>query len=150
MARHPVALLDVNVLVALFFADHVHHDFAHDWFEDHHRHGWATCPITANGFVRVACRQTVDGDPVRPAMAVDLLRRFTADKRHEWWPDAVSLLDTGQFSPAHIRGHAQITDVYLLGLAVARGGCLATFDRSIPLDAVPNARPSHLTVIGGA
>ena len=49
-----------------------------------------------------------------------------------------------------MRGHAQVTDVYLLGLAVAHGGTLATFDRSIPLGAVSGARPSHLTVIGPA
>ena len=48
-----VALLDVNLLVALFDPDHIHHDLAHDWFEDHHRSGWATCPVTENGFVRV-------------------------------------------------------------------------------------------------
>ena len=150
MAKPPVALLDVNVLVALFFADHVHHDFAHDWFEDHQAHGWATCPHTVNGFVRVACRQTIDGDPVRPAVAVDLLRRFTAHTQHTWWPDAISLLDERRFVPAHMRGQAQITDVYLLGLAVAHGGTLATFDRSIPLGAVSGARPSHLTVIGPA
>ena len=97
MAKLPVSLLDVNVLVALFFADHVHHDFAHDWFEDHQAHGWATCPHTVNGFVRVACRQTIDGDPVRPAVAVDLLRRFTAHTQHTWWPDSISLVDVSAF-----------------------------------------------------
>jgi predicted nucleic acid-binding protein len=60
-----IALLDINVLVALFDADHVHHDFAHDWFTDHHERGWATCPITENGFIRVVSNPKYQPDAVR-------------------------------------------------------------------------------------
>ena len=145
-----VALLDVNLLVALFFADHVHHDLAHDWFEDHRRHGWATCPITENGFVRVACRQPSADGPLRPEVAVELLARFRRDRAHHSWTDAVSLTDDTLFASQFIRGHAHVTDVYLLGLAQRMGGCLATFDRSIPREAVRGAARGTLQVIAAA
>ncbi len=141
------ALLDVNLLVALFFADHVHHDLAHDWFEQHCEHGWATCPITVNGFVRVACRQIVDEEPIRPDTAVELISRFCRDGKHHAWTDTVSLTDASLFAPQFMRGHAQITDIYLLALAMKMGGYLATLDRSIPLAAVRGASTNHLAVI---
>ena len=75
-----VSLLDVNVLVALFFPDHVHHDLAHDWFADHRHEGWATCPLTENGFVRVACQQPSDDALVRPVDVIAHLARFCRDK----------------------------------------------------------------------
>jgi hypothetical protein len=145
MAR--VALLDVNVLVALFFPEHVHHDLAHDWFADHHRQGWATCPVTENGFVRVACQQPSGDGIVRPADVLDHVRRFCAEKHHHDWTDAVSLKDAAIFAPQYIRGHRQITDVYLLGLAREMGGRLATFDSTIPLQAVRGATRDLLHVI---
>lgn len=147
MTTPRVALLDVNVLVALFFPDHVHHDLAHDWFADHRRLGWATCPLTENGLVRVACQQPSDETILRPTDVVEALRRFCADKQHRAWTDSVSLTDASLFAPEFIRGAAQITDVYLLGLAKTRGGCLATFDRGIPLKSVRGAQASHLHVI---
>ena len=145
MAR--VALLDVNVLVALFFPEHVHHDLAHDWFADHQSHGWATCPVTENGFVRVACQQQSGDGVLRPTDVLALVRRFFASKGHHAWPDAVSLTDETLFAPDSIRGHRQITDVYLLGLAKKMGGRLATFDRTIPLKAVRGATADLLQVI---
>jgi toxin-antitoxin system PIN domain toxin len=150
MTPRRIALLDVNVLVALFFADHVHHDLAHDWFEDHRRDGWATCPVTENGFVRVACRQTSSDGPLRPSAAIKLLTRFCTDSAHHTWTDDVSLTDASLFAPQFIRGHGQITDVYLLGLAKRNGGYLATFDRSIPVEAVRGASRKTLAVISAA
>lgn len=142
-----VALLDVNVLVALFFPDHVHHELAHDWFADHRHHGWATCPLTENGFIRVACQQPAGDGLLRPTDGVDHLRRFCASKGHRSWQDAVSLQDASLFAPQFIRGHGQITDVYLLGLARKMGGRLVTFDRDIPLKAVRGATAETLQVI---
>lgn len=140
------ALLDVNVLVALFSPDHIHHEIAHDWFADHRARGWATCPLTENGFVRVLSSPSV-GSVLRPADLLARLRKFTADNGHVFWPDAVSLADTTLFDPAFVRGHRQITDVYLLGLAKKMGGLLATFDRTVPLGAVAGATRHHLAVI---
>jgi toxin-antitoxin system PIN domain toxin len=142
-----VALLDVNVLIALFTPEHVHHEIAHDWFADHDANGWATCAVTENGFIRVITQLPhADGD-LRPEAAVEHLRRFRASKTHHFWPGRVSLTDSRVFKTAYIRSHRQITDVYLLGLAVAMGGCLATFDGSIPLKAVIGAKADHLQVI---
>ena len=143
----PVALLDVNLLVALFFPDHVHHDLAHDWFGEHVHLGWATCPISENGFVRVACQQPLDGGMLRPVDMLDRLRRLCATPHHHHWTDEVSLRDTSLFAPSFIRGHRQITHVYLLGLAKKMGGRLATFDRTIPLTAVRGAIPDLLQII---
>lgn len=148
MTPRGIALLDVNVLVALFFANHVHHDLAHDWFEDHGRGGWATCPVTENGFVRVACRQPASTGPLRPSAVIKLLARFCSDSAHHTWTDDVSLTDTSLFAPQFVRGHGQITDVYLLGLAKRHGGHLATFDRSIPLEAVRGASSKTVAIIG--
>ena len=150
MSRKRVALLDVNVLVALFDADHIHHDLAHDWFADNRRGGWATCPLTENGLIRVVTAPRY-GTPIgsTPAM-VDRLRKFRSSGDHEFWPDALSVTDETVFSAALIRGHRQLTDVYLLGLARKRGGRLATFDRSIPLGAVVGAGPDALAVIAPA
>lgn len=142
-----VALLDVNVLVALFDPDHVHHDLAHDWFADQKAEGWSTCPVTENGFVRVLTNPSYASPPNRPAEVVASLQAFRLSGGHHFWPDAASLADRSIFNPAYIRGHRQVTDIYLLGLAKLTGGRLATFDRTIPLAAVKGAAKSTLLVI---
>lgn len=147
MAAARVSLLDVNVLVALFFPDHVHHELAHDWFADHRDQGWATCPLTENGFIRVACQQPSDEVLVRPADVIEHLERFRRDKLHRSWTESVSLADAAVFAPQFIRGHQQLTDVYLLGLAKKMGGRLATFDRTIPVKAVRGSTADLLHVI---
>lgn len=143
----PVALLDVNVLVALADADHVHHDLAHDWFADEGGRAWATCPLTENGFVRVLSNPAYRGADLRPDALAALLARFRASGGHHAWTDVVSLSDETLFNLAFVRGHAQLTDVYLLGLATRMGGRLATFDRTIPLQAVTGATREALRVI---
>jgi len=143
----PVALLDINLLVALFDPDHIHHDLAHDWFEDHHEHGWATCAVTQNGFVRVLANPAYGATTTRPQELIARLAQFCATRHHVFWTDAVSLADKRVFNPSMIRGHRQVTDVYLLGLAKKMGGCLATFDRTIPIGAVAGATRSTLAVV---
>lgn len=145
MAR--VSLLDVNVLVALVSPDHVHHEIAHNWFDDHRDGGWATCPLTENGFVRVVSQLSAGDAAMRPSVVLDHLRRFCADRRHTFWPDAVSLADAAVFDPSMIRGPRQLTDIYLLGLAHKMNGCLVTFDATIPLKAVVGAARGQLSVI---
>lgn len=140
------ALLDVNVLVALFEPDHIHHDVAHDWFADHRAAGWATCPLTENGFIRVLSQTRSDASE-RPATLLERLAKFCASGHHQFWRDEVSLRDAGLFVPSFLVGSRQITDIYLLGLARSLNGTLATFDRSIPLGAVHGATREHLTVI---
>lgn len=142
-----VALLDVNLLVALFDPDHVHHDLAHDWFADGRASGWATCPITENGFVRVLSHPAYGASTARVVELVDRLRSFCGSGHHRFWSETVSLIDTKLFAPSFVRGYRQLTDVYLLGLACKMGGCLATFDRTIPLAAVKGATRDTLQVI---
>jgi uncharacterized protein len=140
------ALLDVNVLIALFNDTHVHHEVAHDWFDDHRARGWGTCAITENGFLRILSNPAADVETDRATLFASL-RKFCRSGHHEFWPDAVSLRDEGLFDSSVIVSAHQLTDVYLLGLAVSRGGVLATFDGSIPVRAVKGATEEHLAVI---
>jgi toxin-antitoxin system PIN domain toxin len=142
-----VALLDVNVLVALFSPQHTHHEVAHDWFANNQATGWATCSITQNGFVRVLASPASDVGTIRPAELVARLRQFCSDKHHVFWPESVSLTDPTIFNPALIRGHRQVSDIYLLGLAKKMGGYLATLDGGIPLGAVVGATRKTIAVI---
>jgi toxin-antitoxin system PIN domain toxin len=144
------ALLDVNVLVALFDADHVHHDLAHDWFADNRSEGWATCAVTENGLIRILANPRYGSPVAGIPLMVERLRKFRASGGHQFWSDDVSLADTSIFAPAPIKGHRQITDVYLLGLAVKKRGRLATFDRTIPLSAVSGATRTVLEILGPA
>jgi toxin-antitoxin system PIN domain toxin len=145
-----VALLDVNVLVALFQPEHVHHDLAHDWFAEHRQDGWATCPITEAGLVRLLANPRFHPGGIGVATVVDRLRRLQADRAHEWWEANISLADPTLFKPTSIRGHRQVTDVYLAGLAHSRGGKLVTFDGAVLWSAVAGARPSLIEVLSEA
>ena len=142
-----ISLLDVNVLVALFDRAHIHHDAAHLWFGDHRDHGWATCPLTENGLVRVISNPGYPGRRTTVTDAVERLRTFTGSAGHTFWPDSISILEPTAVAAQHLHGHRQITDAYLLALAVGNSGRLVTFDASIPLHAVPGATASRLTVL---
>jgi toxin-antitoxin system PIN domain toxin len=141
-----IALLDVNVLVALFDPEHVHHVVAHDWLADNGERGWASCPITENGALRVLASPTLEVRVPLNELA-GLLRRFRERSRHEFWPDDLSLLDSALVDAGQVRGYKQLTDVYLLGLAFKKGGKFVTFDGGIPLAAVKGARKEHLEIL---
>ena len=145
-----VALLHVNVLVALFDPDHVHHELAHDWFADDGLAGWATCPMTEKGFVRVLSNPAYGGSVARVPDLLARLRRFCASGGHVFWEASLSFCDDAVFDTAIGAGHRQLTDIYLLALARAHGGRLATFDRSIPLRTVKGASANDLAVIAAA
>lgn len=144
------ALLDVNILVALFDPDHIHHEAAHDWFADEHTEGWATCPVTESGFVRVLTNPAYGATTLRAVEVTERLRTFCRSRHHVFWPDTVSLRDKRLFNLAVLRGHRQITDIYLLGLARHMGGRLATFDATIPLSAVVGTTREHLAVVSAS
>jgi toxin-antitoxin system PIN domain toxin len=137
------ALLDVNVLIALLDSDHVLHARAMAWFEKHSNRGWASCPITQNGCVRIMCGSRYP--KALPAHAV-IQRLATASKTllHEFWPDDLTLLDASVFDTSRIHSPKQITDVYLLALAVKHRGILVTFDQQISVDAVHGAAMDNL------
>jgi uncharacterized protein len=140
------ALFDVNVLVAMFDAQHLHHTRALHWWSQNRTHGWSTCPLTQNGFLRVVSQPSYPF-PVSIADAFENLRSNTQTDEHAFWPDDVSLLDERAINREHLLGPKQLTDVYLLALAVRHGGRLATFDRGIPVAAIRKAESRHLVVI---
>jgi hypothetical protein len=140
------ALLDINVLVALLDADHVEHGAARAWLEREIEGGWASCPITQNGFVRIVSQPRYPS-PVSVTEAVRRLRLATQTAHHELWSCDMSFLNEGLIDSTRIHGPRQVTDVYLLSLAVAKGGRFVTFDRAIPLSAVVGARGDQLVVL---
>jgi hypothetical protein len=144
------ALLDVNVLIALLWPVHVHHEAAHAWLGARGGAGWATCPLTELAFVRIVSNPAFSPDALEPAHALALLERSLADPRHEFWPDNVGLVEALGPSALHIQGHRQLTDAYLLSLAWRRGAVFASFDggvralaegRSRSLELVPPTPP---------
>jgi len=139
-------LLDINVLIALLDASHSSHDRAMGWFAKHAAQGWASCPITQNGCVRIMSNPRYL-DPLPVQAVIQRLADACEQDVHEFWPEDVSVLDPDMFDATRIHGPRQLTDVYLLALAVHRKGRLVTFDSSIPLSAVRNAHARHLLVL---
>ena len=140
------ALLDINVLIALHDRDHVHHIRAATWFEANIEHGWASCPLTQNGCLRIM-NQPGYSSPQPLAALMAMLQRSTSATVHETWFDDISILDAARFQQAHMHGHRQLTDLYLLGLAVKNKGRLASFDQRIPMSAVVGARAEHMVTL---
>jgi toxin-antitoxin system PIN domain toxin len=140
------ALFDVNVLVALHDPQHVHHDIAVDWLEAHAADGWASCPITQNGCLRVLSLP-VYPNARRAGELIVALRPSFAGELHEFWFDDISLMQNGVLLADHVHGHRQLTDLYLLALAVHHKGCFVTFDARIPVSAVMGARSEQLVLL---
>lgn len=140
------ALLDVNVLLALFDPDHPHHAAAVSWWTEQQAEGWASCPLTQNGFVRIVSAPSYRR-PLRIDEAIRLLRAQLLKPGHVFWPDDISLSDPMLFDQGRLHGSRQITDVYLLALAVKNGGRLVTFDRGIALAAVRGAEARHVVML---
>lgn len=140
------SLLDINVLLALFDADHIDHGRAHKWLDTEVETGWASCAITENGFVRIVSQPRYPNS-VSPSAAIDLLRQACDTPHHEFWACDASILDPQIVDRSRVHGPKQITDVYLLALAVQNSGRLVTFDRAISLSSVQGATAEHMTVI---
>lgn len=132
-----VHLLDVNVLVALVDRFHDFHATAERWFAAHTAGGWATCPLTENAVPRIVGHPGYRNPMGAPHVVAGFLREVVARPGHVFWPDDISLLDPRHVTLDRLAGHGAITDTYLLALAVAHGGALATFDRRLPTAAVP-------------
>lgn len=140
------ALLDVNVLLALLDRDHVHHRDARAWIVDEIEQGWASCAITENGFVRIVSQSRYPR-PVSSSRAIELLARATGTRYHEFWPCAISVLDPEVVDRSRLHSPKQVTDAYLLALAVENDGRFVTFDRSVALSAVSGATNHHLAIL---
>ncbi|MDE2653652.1 MAG: PIN domain-containing protein [Gemmatimonadetes bacterium] len=124
-------LLDVNVLVALAWPNHVHHAAAHHWFRANRDGGWATCPLTESGFVRISSNRRAIPEACAPRDAIRLLERIRAVEGHVFWTDDISPVDPLWTPFARVAGYRQVTDAHLLALAIRHGGQLATFDRRL-------------------
>lgn len=125
------ALLDVNVLIALGWPNHLHHAAARAWFTRYAGKGWATTPITETGFVRISSNRKVMQVSATPATAIAQLTAMTALRGHTFWPDDVALVVGSQGERAAVRSHRDVTDRHLLALAARYGGRLVTFDTAL-------------------
>jgi toxin-antitoxin system PIN domain toxin len=140
-----IALLDVNVLVALAWPNHVCNVSARRWFRKQREIGWATCPTTENGFIRVSSNVRVIPEAKSPREAALFLRDLVAHEGHVFWPEEASIIDERWISLEKIHTYRQITDAHLLSLALRHEGCLATFDRGI-LSLVPEGKKKEYAV----
>ena len=136
----------MNVLVALAWPNHIHHRQAVTWFVGIRDDGWATCPITESGFVRVSSNARVLPDARTPSEARTLLAALRTKGTHRFWEDDVSAVDDPSGVFATVVGHRQITDAHLISLAIRRGGVVATFDRGIV--ALATGYPERVVLIG--
>jgi len=140
-----VYLLDINVLVALSWANHEQHEAASSWFRTHQRSGWATCPLTQAGFVRVSSNPRVFPDAPPPAKVLEILETNLSHPAHRFWKLDIGLGDAVSPFADRFAGHQQTTDAYLLGLAIHKSGILASFDSSIA--ALLEPRSPHLKAL---
>jgi uncharacterized protein len=138
-------LLDVNLLLALTDPMHIHHEPAHNWFVTAGHRAWATCALTENGFIRIASHPNYPNRPGDVTAVLALFRRLRETPGHHFWPDDISILQILETDA--IITHAQITDIYLLGLAVHKKGKLATLDQRIPAQAVRGGRKALELII---
>ena len=139
-----ISLLDVNVLIALVDGDHAHHETATEFFRNTIQQGWATCPLTENGFLRILDHPSYPGGPGSPNEARRLLAAYRAAPGHQFWPDDISLTDEKLIGG--LPAPKGLTDIYLLALATKRGGRLVTLDRGIDASQVPGGAGACLVL----
>jgi toxin-antitoxin system PIN domain toxin len=144
----PRFLLDVNVLVALAWPNHVHHAAALDWFDEAGRGGFATCSVTQSGFIRVSSNRRAIPDARSPREAREILRRITALPGHVFWSDDIDIATSEHIAWERLGSHAQVTDAHLLALALRHGGRLATFDRTMA-DLAPEGEAARVHCLVG-
>lgn len=140
-------LLDVNVLIALFDGKHVHHHLAADWLARNvEREGWASCPITQNGCIRIMS-QPAYPNALPMAQVASLLAEACEHPLHQFWSDDFSLVEPGAVGWNYLLKSRHLTDAYLLALAVRHEGCFVTLDQNIPILSIPAAKAQHLMVL---
>jgi toxin-antitoxin system PIN domain toxin len=133
-------LLDVNVLIALIDPTHIGHGAAHQWFQGTNGAAWATCPITENAVIRIVGHPKYPNSAGSPAAVAPIVARLRDLPGHVFWADSLSLLASALVDPALLLTPGQVTDTYLLALAVSNGGHLVTFDRRLSTKAVEGGR----------
>jgi toxin-antitoxin system PIN domain toxin len=125
------ALLDINILTALLWPAHEHHEVAHAWFGGRADARWATCSLTQLGFVRIVSNPAFSRDALSSVEALALLAENLAHPGHEFWTDSLQVPTAVKAMEARLQGYKQLTDAYLLAVAHRRKGVLATFDRGL-------------------
>ena len=140
-------LCDVNVLIALIDSRHVRHNDAHAWLQAEGRQGWATCPLTELGVLRIVGSARYPNSPGTPAVVAASLLSLCASGGHEFWADDLRPMQDAFVDVQRLLNASQLTDNYLLALAAKHKGLLATFDRRLGTNAVRNGQAA-LHVIG--
>ncbi|KOR33158.1 hypothetical protein TI05_02790 [Achromatium sp. WMS3] len=140
------ALLDVNVLIALLDMQHLHHIRTTTWLTEHLHYGWASCPITQNGCIRIMSQPTYPNNQPASLIAARLAEAMDTDF-HEFWPDDFNMVLPGNLHWDKLIGSRQVTDSYLLALAVHHKGRFITLDGGVSCAIVPKAQPKHLLVL---
>ena len=125
------SLLDLNVLIALTDPDHRHHRTAQAWFVSAGKESWGICPLTEAGFVRVTTNPAFRSGLLTLEQAVAILQALKGHAGYWYWQIDESWVTLTAPFAARILGHQQVTDAYLLGLAIKENGVLVTFDRGI-------------------
>lgn len=125
------ALLDINILTALLWPAHEHHEVAHRWFGARGNNRWATCLLTQLGFVRIVSNPAFSRDALSPPAAIALLSQNLDHPSHEFWTESLQLPAAIKGLDSELKGYRQLTDAYLLALASRKKGVLATFDRGL-------------------
>jgi len=139
-------LLDVNVLVALFWPPHEYHDLGRSWFRKYGRQGWATCPLTQAGFVRIVSNPAFSRDAFTVGEAIDLLQGNLEAPEHEFWTDDIPFAKAVLPFASRLFGHRQVTDAYLLGLALRHKAKLVTLDTSV-IHLLPEKSPELNSIV---
>ena len=141
-------LLDANALIALGWPAHQHHQRIQAWFKDHSRHGWATTPFTQAAFVRIVSQPAFSGSTIGPREAAELLTRSLGHRHHTFFPHDMEIAEVAALCTGGLMGHRQVTDAYLLALAVKRKCKLVTFDSGLKqLLATERERNVHIEMI---
>lgn len=143
----PLYLLDVNVLIALTWRNHIHHGLAHRWVERAGSLRWASCALTQLAFVRISSNPKILPDAVSPRAADAMLQRLVAHPGHRYLTEAPALADLPAWATLGLVGHRQVTDGYLLSLAAHHGARLATFDTGLPMLLTDPAERERLVAV---
>jgi uncharacterized protein len=140
-------LIDINVWVALLDEAHVFHAQALAFFEQP-KLKIASCAITENGVIRILNLPNYSKrGPAGFIQVQQKLKSICEEIDHMFWPDRISLRDEGIVNWSRVLGHGQITDIYLLALAVAHNGCLITLDHRVALSTVVGATSKNLKLL---
>lgn len=132
-------LFDVNLIIALMWPAHEDHERAQQWFAHNDHHGWATCPFTQAAFVRIVANPAFSPDAVSPLESAGLLASNLKHRHHHFWADEITLSQAIEPFSNRLAGHQQVTDAYLLGLAIHKKGKLATMDRAVAALLAPHS-----------